>query len=80
MVTEAGEDTRWSGSTQIIYPGSSLFQILVRAGTGMGEVHPETRPLAPVMCAWWETIVVGHCVCLCIGGGTGVGHIAVCVL
>ena len=34
MVTEAGGDTRWSGPSQIIFPSSSLFQVLVRAGFG----------------------------------------------
>lgn len=83
MVTEAGGDTRWSGSTQIIYPGSSLsrsWSELVLGAPERGAGHPEARPLAPVTCAWWERLVLGHGVCLYTGGGVGVGYIAASVL
>lgn len=43
MVTEAGGDTRWSGPSQIIFPSSSLFQVLVRAGVGSARDGGEDK-------------------------------------
>lgn len=75
MVTEAGGDTRWSGPSQIIFPSSSLFQVLVRAGVGSardgGEDKMQRQDPGYKLCVHGGGKLSWDGVCVCVGGCWG---------